>query len=448
VELVLDQQTLRDLEVFETRNGERSLFTLLDRARTRGGAAALRRRFLHPHADYASILAVQSSVRYALEHPAVFSNIPSQFVVSGFDHYFHWHISPPVKDRGLARISEMIQLRVDNSREFQQISMGVANTLSIIRSMQALVDQTSNDVVAGELGALLAEMRGLLDRRAFKELPVKPLEDWAFWTIFNVDGRLRGERKALLRIVQLLFEIDSIVAMARGTQEHGFVLPEVVDGPPLFEAERLFHPFLGAQIRNGVCLNAQRRLLFLTGPNMAGKTTYLRSCGVALYLAHVGMGVPAARLRFAPCDAFFTSITLSDDIRDGISFFQAEALRARSVAEAVAGGLRVVALMDEPFKGTNVKDALDASCAFFSRLAGKENCLFLVASHLIEAADVLLETGHVDCRHFEATEIGGELHFDYVLHEGVSGQRLGMRVLEQHGVFELLDASLPGMAAD
>jgi DNA mismatch repair protein MutS len=226
--------------------------------------------------------------------------------------------------------------------------------------------------------------------------------------------------------------------MADVTAAAQFTFPQVVDGLALAEGEGLYHPFLPDGVRNPLFVGGESRVLFLTGPNMAGKTTYLRTCGITFFLAHLGMGVPARTFRFTPCEALFTAISLSDDTRAGISFFQAEALRARAIAEALAGGHHIVAILDEPFKGTNVRDALDASCAVFSRFAEMKGSLFLIASHLIEAGAVLEPAGSVLCHRFEATDDGGALRFDYMLKPGLSTQRLGMRVLEEHRVLDLL----------
>jgi DNA mismatch repair ATPase MutS len=97
----------------------------------------------------------------------------------------------------------------------------------------------------------------------------------------------------------------------------------------------------------------------------------------------------------------------------------------------------VIALMDEPFKGTNVKDALDASWAVLEEFAHAPDSLFLISSHLIELGDDVRATGLVDCRHFEAAETESGLSFDFILKPGVSSQRLGMKVLEQEGIFDL-----------
>jgi DNA mismatch repair ATPase MutS len=148
-------------------------------------------------------------------------------------------------------------------------------------------------------------------------------------------------------------------------------------------AKGLYHPLIADAVKNPVCVDQPARLLFLTGPNMAGKTTYLRALGTALYLAHLGMGVPATNFSFSPCGVLISGIMVSDDVRRRISFFRAEALRIKAVAEAIARGHRVVALLDEPFKGTNVKDALDAFRSVLVRLASKPQMLVHcdIASH-------------------------------------------------------------------
>jgi DNA mismatch repair ATPase MutS len=171
---------------------------------------------------------------------------------------------------------------------------------------------------------------------------------------------------------------------------------------------------------------------------MAGKSTFLRSLGVALYLAHLGMGVPAKGFRFTPSQSLLTALNMSDDIHGGISYFRAEAIRMKAVADELRAGRRIVALVDEPFKGTNVKDAMDASWLVLQAFAKAEDCLFAVSSHLIELADTLLATDKVVCGRFEASERENGLDFDFTLRSGVSTQRLGMRVLELEGLVALL----------
>ncbi|HEX9106476.1 MAG TPA: hypothetical protein VF832_04600 [Longimicrobiales bacterium] len=439
-ELFIDQATFCDLEVFEAQDGQPGLFRLFDRARTRGGADVLRKRFLAPSSDPERIRAVQASLKFMQEHRRAFDALPGQYVMSTFDNYFHWRLAAPVSMHDAAAVVDGVQLLLESYPQYTQISRGARQTARMISAMRRLAFDPAMAQAPGDLGEYLAQVRQTLQRPALAALELEHEDRWGVVRVLAVDRVLRGsEKESIEHLRDLLFQLDALSSMARVTSEYGFVFPEVVDGEPQVAAEGLVHPLVPDAVANPLRLDARSRLFFLTGPNMAGKTTYLRATGIAIYLAHLGMGVPARWFRFAPCDALFTSITLTDNVRAGVSFFEAEALRARAIAAAVAAGKRVIALLDEPFKGTNVKDAMDASRAYLARLATFERSLFLASSHLIELADPLMANGVTACWRFEATESEGHLAFDYVLRDGVSAQRLGMKVLEQKGVFALLD---------
>jgi DNA mismatch repair ATPase MutS len=311
-----------------------------------------------------------------------------------------------------------------------------------VEAVREFIDAPELQSAPGELSLYLSELRALLAdgqlRNALRHRSPLP------WRVLQQDRSVRLQARSTLdRMRQLICEIDALVSLAEITRQKGFVLPDVVtEQPGQLEAHGLYHPFLTEPVTNDLTFSAAQNFVFLTGPNMAGKTTYLRACGVMLYLAHLGMGVPAAHLRFAPFDVLLSAIDLTDNLRAGVSFFRAEALRMKTLARALADGQRVFAILDEPFKGTNVRDALDASRAVFQLLALSRNSVFLVASHLIELADALDTLPSVVSRRFEADESGPDLCYDYIARPGVSGQRLGMRVLQQERVFDLLHHSV------
>jgi DNA mismatch repair protein MutS len=437
--LYIDAQTFRDLEIFEGEGGAPSLFDLINRTRTDGGAVVLRGRLRRPFSSVQRIRDVQDSLRYINEHRAAFDLLPAEGIVAGIEAYLHSGLPVLTTGSRIELFTAAVEIRFGDVREYAKIVFGVQRTAPIIRSLVHLTTGAGLDDPPGELGPLIREMRELADQPWSSALPDEDSQ-LPFWRVLEHDRVLRfDQRDSLDRLLHLVFELDALVSLADATRQRNFVMPEVHDGPTEIRGDGVFHPFLTVPVPNPLRLDQQRRLLFLTGPNMAGKTTYLRACGTAVFLAHVGMGVPATTFRFSPCNAFFSAISLVDNVREGVSFFRAEALRMKAIAQAVANGRRVIALLDEPFRGTNVKDALDASAAVLVRLARKEDSLFLVASHLIELGPTLAETGDVDCCRFEASEEGGHLQFDYVLRPGISSQRLGVRVLHEEGVFELLD---------
>ncbi|MFT4720119.1 MAG: DNA mismatch repair protein MutS [Candidatus Azotimanducaceae bacterium] len=437
--LLLDAQTLKDLEIFESETGGPSLFDFCNLAQTEGGAKVLRRRMQLPWSNGGRIRATQDSVAFILANRQVFSMLPSAYTTNRTAYYTHEILPIVSHENRLEFTLGAYSLWVNHVRYYSSIVRGVQTTCGLIHTLRQLVAQAGLMTPRGELAPLLEEMQVLLTRPRLSVITDQTLVT-GVWRILRLDQVFRiHEKVALARLLQLVFEIDALVAMADVTRTNDFVLPTIESGALGVQAEGLVHPFVDKAVANAVELDQACRVLFLTGPNMAGKTTYLRAFATALYLAHLGMGVPARSLSFAPAQRLFSSISLSDDLRNGVSYFRAEALRVKAVAEAVADGYRVVAIMDEPFKGTNVKDAFDASLAILERFSAQVDCLFMFSSHLIELSEKLSDTGQIDCRYFEADETEGRLRFSYLLQAGVSSQRLGMRVLREEGVFELLD---------
>ena len=438
--LAIDDQSSKDLEILEARGAGYSVHGLLSLTKTAGGAAVLRARVMRPWSSAHRIREVQESIRYIIAHRAAFDCLPSEVVAHGASEYLYGGLPAETSTNALVVLFEALAIRLGESRYYTLIREGVVRAVKLVHGLRRMLDPSDfPSPIPGELGVLLEEMRGLLARRAFEALP--PVDSWdlPFYTIFRVDRGFRGqEEDALRRLLRLAYQVDALVSMADATTLYGMVIPEVLDGPDTLEAEGLFNLFINQPVPAGIHLEQQHHMLFLTGPNMAGKSTLLRSLGVALYLAHLGMGVPAARFRFTPCQNLFAALNISDDIHGGVSFFRTEAMRMKAVAEVMNDGRRVVALVDEPFKGTNVKDAMDASWLVLEAFANAAGGLFAVSSHLIELGDALLATNRVTCRRFEAVETEEGLGFDYILRTGISSQRLGMRVLEQEGLVALL----------
>ncbi len=439
--LILDSHTLKDLEIFASETGEASLFEFCNLSKTEGGARALRQRMERPWSNADRILSTQESLSFILAQRQAFEKLPSSYACSRVERYIN-EIFPVVEHENLLEFCfNAFSLWANDDRHYMSIVRGTQFACKLIQSLRRFAEQVELLSPVGEVTPLIEEMRTLLAHTRLSRIPDQEIGGWA-WKILRLDQDLRlHEKETITRLLQIVYEVDALVAMADVTHKHGFVLPRIKDGSFGVHAEGLVHPFVENAVANPVELSQERRVLFLTGPNMAGKTTYLRAFATAFYLAHLGMGVPASSFTFVPAQRLFSSISLNDNLRSGVSYFRAEALRVKAIAQAIAGGYRVVALMDEPFKGTNVKDALDASLRILERFASKEGCLFVFSSHLIELSEKLNIADQIDCRFFEADEGEGRLRFDYLLRSGISSQRLGMRVLREEGVFDLLDES-------
>ena len=228
-------------------------------------------------------------------------------------------------------------------------------------------------------------------------------------------------------------------SIAAATHEHGWSYPR--PGPRL-SVTGLFHPFLGqSAVRNDLQLGDDVRICFVTGPNMAGKSTFLKAVATATLLAHCGCGVPASAMEFPVVGTLFLSVQMTDNLRAGESFYLAEVRRMRALAVALNDHGSAIAVIDEPFRGTNVHDAAEATLAVITRLVAHPHAVVFIASHLAEVVPAISADPRVRLLHFAADVARGEPQFDYQLRPGISTQRLGMTLLRQEQVLELLERS-------
>ncbi len=436
--LNIDEHTLKDLEIFETSSEIPSLFEHCNFTKTIGGTKALKRRMEKPWSDPSFIKATQESIKFISGNRQCFKNTPTSYAIARVDHYNQEVLPLFTGEHPLEFYSGALSLWLDTGPLYKSISRGVYVSCILIRNLRRFAEQPPLNEAVGEIKPLILKLKSILARPKIQKVPDEYVTGW-FWEILRLDQVFREyEKSSISTLLEIVYEIDALVSMADATQQHKFNLPIITAGSLAVSAQGIIHPFVPQAVANPVDLNQQKRILFLTGPNMAGKTTYLRAFATSLYLAHLGMGVPADQFEFVPAHALFSSISLNDNLHEGVSYFRAEALRVKAIAQALAKGENVVALLDEPFKGTNVKDAMDASLALLEAFSEQQDCVFIFSSHLIELSDQI-DSQSIDRCYFEADEGGELLKFDYILRKGISNQRLGMRVLREEGVFELMN---------
>lgn len=246
------------------------------------------------------------------------------------------------------------------------------------------------------------------------------------------------EKEKIREILDIIYEIDALRSVALTAQEHGFTYPVYSESEKVIKIKGLYHPFLASPVENDAELSEKKNICFLTGPNMAGKSTYMKAFGIAVYLSHVGFPVPAESLEISVFNGLFTTINLSDNINLGYSHYFNEVLRVKQVAEKIVQLKNLVVIFDELFRGTNVKDAYDASFAVISSLAGLRRSMFMISTHIIEVAEELKSYDTIDFRCFEIRMEDREPCYTYRLHPGVSCERVGMYILNREKVVEMI----------
>jgi len=207
---------------------------------------------------------------------------------------------------------------------------------------------------------------------------------------------------------------------------------------PLVEIKGLFHPLVNGAVSNDFHINGDDNLCFLTGANMSGKSTFLKSFGIAVYLAHVGFPVPASEMKTTIFNGMVTTINLPDNITLGYSHFYNEVKRVKDIATTIHRHRKMVVILDELFKGTNVKDAADACLMITSALSKIKNCVFIVSTHHVEVAKKLAANKHILFNHFEYRIVNETPTYTFKLKQGVSDDRAGLLIIKQEGILEIL----------
>jgi DNA mismatch repair ATPase MutS len=254
-----------------------------------------------------------------------------------------------------------------------------------------------------------------------------------------------------MRVMQILYEIDVYITVSRVAAERQFTYASALpfmEGKNRIEIVNLSHPQLSGAVPNSIYTDYARNVIFLTGANMAGKSTFMKSFGVALYLAHMGFPVAAERMTFSVQDGIYTSINVPDDLARGYSHFYAEVRRVRRVAEEVSRSKNLVVIFDELFKGTNVKDAYDATVAVTAAFAENQNSTFLVSTHITEAGETLRDQrSNITFVCFPTIWEKEAPRYTYRLEEGISSDRHGMMIIVREGILDILAAAPIGPGA-
>ena len=182
-------------------------------------------------------------------------------------------------------------------------------------------------------------------------------------------------------------------------------------------------------------------MALVTGSNMTGKTTFLRTVGVNLVLAYAGAPVCAESFRCSQMK-LWTSMRTVDSLEQGVSSFYAELLRIKRIVEAARSERRILCLLDEVFKGTNNRERLIGGRALIATLAGG-NGFGLVTTHDLELAELERQLPNVTNVHFQETVAEGALHFDYQLRPGPCPTTNALRIMALEGLPVDIPASIP-----
>jgi DNA mismatch repair protein MutS len=246
---------------------------------------------------------------------------------------------------------------------------------------------------------------------------------------------LNGHLPVLQRIARAIAQADVLAAFGASAAERNYVRPQFVE-ERVIEIEAGRHPVVEAQIENFIpndCrLSPTRTLLLITGPNMGGKSTYMRQVALITLMAHIGAFVPARAARLGPIDQIFTRIGAADDLAGGRSTFMVEMTESASILHNATD--KSLVLMDEVGRGTSTFDGLALAWAIARHLVERNRCLSLFATHYFEMTRLALEYKEVKNVHLDAVEHKDSVVFLHAVEEGPASQSYGLQVAALAGV--------------
>ncbi len=248
-------------------------------------------------------------------------------------------------------------------------------------------------------------------------------------------ARLAPHVPALLRAADAVASFDALSALTAHATAARWVRP-VLTAEPGIEIAGARHPVVEREIEayvpNDCRLGPSRRLLVITGPNMGGKSTYMRSVALIALLAYCGSFVPATSARLGPIDRILTRIGAADDLARGASTFLVEMTEAAAILNAATE--QSLVLMDEIGRGTSTFDGMALAAAIARELVERNRCYTLFATHYFELTQLAETVPEVANVHVAAAESRGKVVFLHEVREGPANQSYGLAVAQLAGV--------------
>ncbi|MBP2019572.1 hypothetical protein J2Z79_003014 [Symbiobacterium terraclitae] len=304
-----------------------------------------------------------------------------------------------------------------------------------LRERQARLRSAGGETAFRQIRRLFRLAERISDRANAVFIVVNLVLLWEVHCMIALEAWKRESGRRLSTWLETLGEIEALASLANIRFEHpDWAMPTVADGPVGLSAREMGHPLIGAErVCNDFALAEPARVAVITGSNMSGKSTFLRTVGVNLVLAYAGAPVCAAQFT---CGRFrlWTCMRVADSLEQRISSFYAEILRIKRIVEAARGGQRVFFLLDEIFKGTNSHDRHQGAKALVAQLQ-QAGALGLVSTHDLELGELERESGgRIVNYHFREYYEGDEVRFDYRLRPGVSTTRNALHLIRLAGI--------------
>ncbi|MEO6819374.1 MAG: DNA mismatch repair protein MutS [Ginsengibacter sp.] len=433
-----DKTTLGDLSIFN-REEELSVFHKLNLTKTVGGRETLKRMFNHSLSSIREIQQVQDTLKIiladAVQWPLSISNGSILMIHKFFETVID---EPPARPTPASAKYYILMHKAD----FSLIRYSVGHTFDFFKGIHKIIDLFLKENAPDNLKMVLEKAQILLSKSPLAiVLAREKKEHLSQSEILALAHYIRYHYKQnLFELIELYYKLDAWYGMAMAVEKYDLSFPEFYESTePVLKGNKIYHILLNDPVAYDVELNRDHNFIFLTGANMAGKSTFIKAIGSAVFLAHIGMGVPAESMKLSLFDGLLSNINVVDNVVKGESYFYNEVQRIKNTILKVNDGRKWLILIDELFKGTNVQDAMKCSTVVIEGLIKIKKSLFILSTHLYEIGNNLKKYPNIDFQYFETDVSGDQLTFSYQLKDGISNDRLGYLILKREKVIELLD---------
>ena len=433
-----DKVTFSDISIFHSEE-EYSIFHKLNFTKTVGGKEWLRRFFTEPHHDLKRITGTQNIIKTLLEHledwPAEITN----GTVLMIDKFMDYNLDPVPQNPNAIN---SFTYKILHQSDYSMLQYSVKHLSDFYRGLKKILQFLSPAELPSNLSFYIDRIRNLL-----KEKPLLKLANSNADEKFSPEKNLyfayhlRGRYKTdTLELIEIFSRLEAWYSMAMAVKKFQLKFPEFSEQEePFFETKGLYHILLQSPVAYDLSLHQNENFLFLTGANMAGKSTLIKSIGSSVFLAHIGMGVPAKFMRLSLFDGLLTNSNVSDNIAKGESYFFNEVQRIKNTIYKINDGKKWLVLIDELFKGTNVQDAMKCSLTVIKGFLKIKTSLFILSTHLYEIGEELKQFPNIVFKYFETNVLEDQLEFSYQLKDGISNDRIGYVILRREKVVEMLE---------
>ncbi len=434
----IDKISFSDISIFHPEE-EFSIFHKLNFTRTVGGREWLRKFFSEPHDSLEKILGTQKVIRTFMEHVKDWPTDISNGTVLVMDKFLDYSLDPI--SEAPASLNNLFYKWL-HSEDYAMVKYSVTHFADFFRGLKKITELLEGLDLPPNIKIYIDRIHGLL-----KEPPLQKLSASETGKKFTTGQNLyfgyhlrNRYKNGALELIDIYSRLDAWYSMAVAVKTYNLSFPQFVNQElPLVDAKGLYHILLPQPVAYDLQMNPEHNFLFLTGANMAGKSTLIKALGSAVFLAHIGMGVPAQKMQLTVFDGLLSNINVVDNIAKGESFFFNEVQRIKNTIDKITDGKKWLVLIDELFKGTNVQDAMKCSLTVIQGLLKMKNSLFILSTHLYEIGEELKKYPNISFRYFETNVKDDQLEFSYQLREGISNDRIGYVILKREKVVDMLE---------